>query len=574
MSRLLVLLFLVSSLCCAQGFADGFDHGTCDMTAVRSNLGITISPPQGASDLKMRMVVDGLPVRKGEVLTGALIGQAGSPPYVYSIVSGSLPTGVSLDTATGLLSGTPTVVGFYPFLAEVQDSALGAFTCRFAINVIPPFVVTAGSPSDGEKDSIYSYAFAVSGATGSVTWAISPSLVITHGLYLHTATGVLDTTDLGGGTGAIIGSSDLLVNFTITATDSGSGDSLTIPCSIYIWPALDTPNITPGYNVVVGISTLLSDSGYFGGKPPFKLALTSSLPSGLTIAFNPNDYTATVLAAEPFDLTTVQFVVTDSLGGAVPAAFDLTASAVNLDGTLSANSDSLFPTQKAVKTYVDAIAASLVGLLDYKGATDCSANPNYPAALKGDTYVVSVAGKIGGASGTSVDAGDWYICEADNAGGTEASVGTSWGHVEHNLVGALLAANNLSDVASAVAALDNLTKHGADIASASTTNIASATGRNVNVTGTTTITALGTAADGIERVTRFTGDLVLTHNATSLICLTGANITTVAGDECGWLSLGSGNWRMQWYARADGSALAGGSGGTDFVIYTLSGGTL
>jgi hypothetical protein len=78
---------------------------------------------------------------------------------------------------------------------------------------------------------------------------------------------------------------------------------------------------------------------------------------------------------------------------------------------------------------VDALVA---GLFDFKGATDCSANPNYPAASKGDAYVVSVAGKIGGASGTSVDVGDVYVASADNAGGTQGSVGSSWFVLEHN----------------------------------------------------------------------------------------------------------------------------------------------
>lgn len=99
------------------------------------------------------------------------------------------------------------------------------------------------------------------------------------------------------------------------------------------------------------------------------------------------------------------------------------------DGTLAANSDTAVPSQKAVKTYVD---QAVTGLLDFKGVTDCSANPNYPAASKGDAYVVSVAGKIGGASGTVVDAGDWYIAIADNAGGTEAAVGASWRSIERN----------------------------------------------------------------------------------------------------------------------------------------------
>ena len=123
------------------------------------------------------------------------------------------------------------------------------------------------------------------------------------------------------------------------------------------------------------------------------------------------------------------------------------------DGTLAANSDLRIPTQKAVKTYVDAI---VTGLWDIKGSTDCSSNPNYPAASKGDAYVVTVAGKIGGASGTSVDIGDVYVALADNAGGTEAAVGTSWFHLEHNLSGVLQAANNLSDILNPTTARSNL----------------------------------------------------------------------------------------------------------------------
>ena len=105
---------------------------------------------------------------------------------------------------------------------------------------------------------------------------------------------------------------------------------------------------------------------------------------------------------------------------------------------------SVAPSATAVNT---AIATAVTGLWDIKGSTDCSANPNYPAASKGDIYFVSVAGKIGGASGKVVDIGDMYVANADNAGGNEAAVGTSWAAFEHNLTGALLAANNGSDIA-------------------------------------------------------------------------------------------------------------------------------
>ena len=65
--------------------------------------------------------------------------------------------------------------------------------------------------------------------------------------------------------------------------------------------------------------------------------------------------------------------------------------------------------------------------LVYKGAIDCSANPNYPAADAGDTYKASSAGHIGGASGPSVAVGDLIICSVDStATGDHATVGSHW----------------------------------------------------------------------------------------------------------------------------------------------------
>lgn len=108
----------------------------------------------------------------------------------------------------------------------------------------------------------------------------------------------------------------------------------------------------------------------------------------------------------------------------------------------------------------------------------------------------------------------------------------------------------------AYAALDALTVAGADIASSGTTDIAGGTGLYITITGTTTITAFGTAAAGVVRILKFSGALILTHNATSLILPTGANITTTAGDVVTMVSLGSGNWRCASYMRADGSSLS------------------
>lgn len=100
---------------------------------------------------------------------------------------------------------------------------------------------------------------------------------------------------------------------------------------------------------------------------------------------------------------------------------------------------------------------------------------------------------------------------------------------------------------------------GATIASATTTDLNGATGDFVSVSGTTTITGLGTCSAGRSVTIRFTGTLLLTHNATSLILPGAGNITTVAND-CGvFRSLGSGNWICVSYSPATASGITSSS---------------
>lgn len=101
------------------------------------------------------------------------------------------------------------------------------------------------------------------------------------------------------------------------------------------------------------------------------------------------------------------------------------------------NSTSLYPTQNAVKVYTDNLLGNANALV-YKGTIDCSTNPNYPSANAGELYIVSVAGKIGGASGVNVEAGDMLICNTDStASGNQATVGAYWNAIQKNIDGAV-----------------------------------------------------------------------------------------------------------------------------------------
>jgi hypothetical protein len=123
-------------------------------------------------------------------------------------------------------------------------------------------------------------------------------------------------------------------------------------------------------------------------------------------------------------------------------------SYLDTDITLAGNSDVKVASQKAIKAYVAGLTG-VTGAMVYKDVIDASTNPNYPAATSGWNYVISVAGKIGGASGIDVDVNDTIICKTTGIAGTQAAVGANWSIIQGNLVGAVTgpasaAANNLA----------------------------------------------------------------------------------------------------------------------------------
>jgi hypothetical protein len=92
---------------------------------------ITLTCPTGSS-------------RTGSPYSSALVATGGVPPYTFSIASGSLPPGASLN-ATGDLKGTPTTVGTFNFTALVADStgtAAGTTTAHCTITNSNPVIVS------------------------------------------------------------------------------------------------------------------------------------------------------------------------------------------------------------------------------------------------------------------------------------------------------------------------------------------------------------------------------------------------------------------------------------------------
>jgi hypothetical protein len=95
------------------------------------------------------------PVPIGPVLQNGTIGvaysetitaQGGSGTgYTYALTGGALPTGTSLNSSTGVISGTPTTAGTYSFTIKVTDSLGNVGSQGFSITIAAPSASGGGS---------------------------------------------------------------------------------------------------------------------------------------------------------------------------------------------------------------------------------------------------------------------------------------------------------------------------------------------------------------------------------------------------------------------------------------------
>jgi len=202
-----------------------------------------------------------------------------SPPraairrYTWSIGAGALPPGLSLDAEGGLVSGTPTKPGNFPFTAQVTDTDRVSATQNFAIVVNSATLqITPASIPNGTANVPYSFGLNVAGGTAPYNWSLSAGSLLS-GFAIDPANGTI------AGTPTVPG----VYQFTISVIDSNFGMAsqnyqFTVQSSILaISPASVPPPGPVGTPYDFG---LLAENS----TPPLTWSVTSgNLPPGIQL---------------------------------------------------------------------------------------------------------------------------------------------------------------------------------------------------------------------------------------------------------------------------------------------------
>lgn len=240
-----------------------------------AKLTLTIS----AAASGMVITTSSLPTgRVNKAYSAALAATGGTTPYTWSLVSGTLPSGLSLSASSGAITGIPTVsVTNAPFTFQVSDSSRSPQTATATLTLTissVAFAISTTSLPAGQVNTNYSVTLAARGGTKPYSWGLT-SGTLPAGLSFNAANGMITGTPTVAATG---------VSLVFMAADSSSPAlTATANLTLTINPvtlAVVTGSLPTGQVNTPYSATLVAS----GGTPAYVWSLISgSLPTGITL---------------------------------------------------------------------------------------------------------------------------------------------------------------------------------------------------------------------------------------------------------------------------------------------------
>jgi Putative Ig domain len=237
----------------------------------------------------------------------ALAVNGGSSPYHFSVKTGVLPPGISLNPSTGTLSGKPTTAGAFGFVVIVTDSPLLAQGSQ-------SFIVNVANNNNGGGGG---------GGGGSVQVSVSPTsaTLFSKGKQQFTATvsGTSDTAVTWSATAGSVDTNGLYTAPTVssqtsaTVTATSSADSTkSASAAVTINPVAQTLQITTGSLPQGQQGDVYSgDFSATGGTSPYSWSVSGgTVPPGTSMNAN-GDFGGTPTATGTFNFTVTVTDATD-----------------------------------------------------------------------------------------------------------------------------------------------------------------------------------------------------------------------------------------------------------------------
>jgi len=258
----------------------------------------------------------------GTAYSHQLQASGGQQPYTWTITAGSLPPGLDLDTATGLLSGTPPALVDNDFTVQVSSADGQTATKALGIGVFTMLAVSTAALPSGIQNTPYDATLAATGGDGAYAWTVAAG-TLPSGLALASGTGALS------GTPTATGSPTLTFR-----VSSGDGQSAEVQLELDIYGALtiSTASLLPAVEDVAYADTLAVE----GGDGSYTWSISAGgLPSGLVL-----DPATGVISGTPTSVESSMLTLAVESGDGQTADVDL---AIGVFSALVISTSSLAP---------------------------------------------------------------------------------------------------------------------------------------------------------------------------------------------------------------------------------------